>query len=368
MACPALGFAPRGGRRRRRAAVFEETARVHAALGQNAEHRLPFPFEGRLLQGFEAVVTEDAPAEHSVLALEESESVAGGPVERAVGVCDFRRVKALAREARLHRANQQRRRGHLLILLERGFVGGAQARRIEHRRRVDALLGHVLLEAPLEREKQARVALRFAVDEVRQDSTVLSERRLRDRPDAIVFAHLFAEAPPQEREGGRDAVELEVAVLRPRTVVVVRIPPSQGQVGRAGYDCGTICSSGFERSVKMYGVQSSPRSSTTIRGSWGRARSISPAGWPSFQSGTGCNGDGCADADDCATASASCRPPSVAVSRRLAVCAPAHAVVESTQKSAGSHRSGRGRGAIDAAYHRGRSACRTGSRTSRSPE
>ncbi len=207
---------------------------MHAALGQNAQYRLPFPFEGRLLQRFDAVVTEDAPAEHSVFALEESESVAGGPVERAVGVRDFRRVKALAREARLHRANQQRRRGHLLVLLERGLVGGAQTRRIEHRRRVDALLGHVLLEAPLEREKQARVALRFAVDEVRQDSTVLSER-LEIDPGRTVFAHLFAEARPQEREGGRDAVELEVAVLfRPRTVVVVRIlPPSQGQVGRA---------------------------------------------------------------------------------------------------------------------------------------
>src|SRR5580698_4362988 len=118
-------------RLRCKAAVFEETARVHPTLGQDAEHRLPFPFEGWLLQRFDAVVAEDAPAEHSVFSLEEGKRVAGGPVEGAVGVCDFRRVKALAREARLRGPDQQRRRGNLLVLLERGFVRGAQARRVE---------------------------------------------------------------------------------------------------------------------------------------------------------------------------------------------------------------------------------------------
>ncbi len=161
-------------RRRCKTAVFEETARVHAALGQDAEHRLPFPFQGRPLQSFDAVVAEDAPAEHSVFALEESKRVAGGPVEGAVGVCGLRRVEALAREASLRGPNQQRRRGYLLVLLERGLVSGAQARRIELRRRVDALLGHVLLDASLERQKLRRVARRVAVDEVRQEPIALS--------------------------------------------------------------------------------------------------------------------------------------------------------------------------------------------------
>ena len=336
---------------------------MHAALGQDAEHRLPFPFERRLLQRFDAVVAEDAPAEHSVLALEESKRVAGGPVEGAVGVRDFRRVKALAREARLRGANQQRRRGHLLVLLERGFVGGAQARRIELRRRVDALFGHVLLEAPLEREKQARVALRFAVDEVRQEPIVLSERLEIDL-GRTVFAHRFAEARPQEREGGRDAVELEVAVLlRPRAVVVVRIlPPRQGQVGRAIRLRNELFvgARALREDVRGPVFSEVEHDDPSVVG----PRQVDFAGRLAvFPERHGLNGGGCADADDCATASASCRPPSVAVSRRLAGCTPAHAVVENTQRSAGSHRSGWGRGAIDPAYHRGRSACWTASRT-----
>src|SRR4029077_1780874 len=130
--------------------------------------------------------------------------------------------KALAREARLRGANEERGRGELLVLFERGLVGGAETRRVELRRQVDALLGHRLLETPLDREKLARVALCFALVDVGQEPFVSVEGLEIDLGRAVL-AHRFAEARPQEVEGRQDAVELEVAVLlRPRAMVVVR--------------------------------------------------------------------------------------------------------------------------------------------------